>query len=571
MYLDFLVKVPEVHGKITIQIKNGIRYVNYEYERDYIPEKQYTKVKRVAIGKLSDGDLSMMLPNENFLKYFPDEQLPEEKDRLHRSSCLRIGGYLVIKKIIEEYKLSEMLEKYFSKRDCGLFLDLATYSVICESNVSQYYPDYAYDHALFTPKMRMYSDSTVSSFLSKITTDQKIEFLNEWNTGRNHREKIYISYDSTNKNSQAGDLELVEYGHPKVDKGLPVFNYSIAYDKYNSEPLFYEEYPGSIVDVAQLQDMLEKAKGYGYKKIGFILDRGYFSKKNLDYMDDCGYDFIIMVKGMAALVDHLILENKDTFEDDHDCSIREFKVYGTTIRKRVYESDKKNRYIHLFYSDIKKAKEREALENKIEKMENGLKRLIGKPVERRPACDHYFESFCGNDGLLAAVHARKDVLKREMSLCGYFAIITSQKMTAKEAISIYKSRDASEKVFMSDKSFLGNNALRVQTDERTSAKIFIEFVALIIRCRIYQKLKEALARSEKRANFMDVPAAVKELEKIEMIRQLDNVYRKDHAVTANQKIILSAFGIDEAYVNYYAKEISNQLVEISNDKSGKKA
>ena len=40
---------------------------------------------------------------------------------------------------------------------------------------------------------------------------------------------------------------------------------------------------------------------------------------------------------------------------------------------------------------------------------------------------------------------------------------------------------------------------------------------------------------------MTVPAALKELEKIEMVRQLDNVYRLDHAVTANQKTILNAY------------------------------
>ena len=33
-----------------------------------------------------------------------------------------------------------------------------------------------------------------------------------------------------------------------------------------------------------------------------------------------------------------------------------------------------------------------------------------------------------------------------------------------------------------------------------------------------------------------------ELEKIEMTRQLDKVYRLDHAVTKTQKVILSAFG-----------------------------
>ena len=104
------------------------------------------------------------------------------------------------------------------------------------------------------------------------------------NEKRDHREKIYISYDSTNKNCQAGDIELVEYGHPKDDKGLPVFNYSIACDTENKEPLFYEQYPGSVVDISQLQFMLEKAMGYGYKKVGFILDRGYFSKENIQYM-----------------------------------------------------------------------------------------------------------------------------------------------------------------------------------------------------------------------------------------------------------------------------------------------
>ena len=99
-----------------------------------------------------------------------------------------------------------------------------------------------------------------------------------------------------------------------MDQGSPIFNYSIAYDTRNKEPLFYEAYPGSINDVSQLKFMIDKAKGYGYKKIGFILDRGYFSKGNIEYMDHCGYSFVIMVKGMASLVNQLILENKGTFE-----------------------------------------------------------------------------------------------------------------------------------------------------------------------------------------------------------------------------------------------------------------
>ena len=57
-----------------------------------------------------------------------------------------------------------------------------------------------------------------------------------------------------------------------------------------------------LKDVSQLQCMLDKAGAYGYKNAGFILDRGYFSCEIIKYMDKRGYDFVIMVKGMKALV-----------------------------------------------------------------------------------------------------------------------------------------------------------------------------------------------------------------------------------------------------------------------------
>lgn len=260
MYLDFLVKTPNVAGKITYRKKADSTYVYYEYDRIYDKVTQITNPKRVTIGKVSQSDPTMMLPNEKYLKYFPDEETPEISNRANRSSCLKIGAWLVIRKIIEEYKLRDILEKYINKKDLGLVLDLAAYSIITENNAAQYYPDYAYNHPLFSDQMHIYSDSKVSELLQSMTEDQSVGFLNDWNAERDHREKIYISYDSTNKNCQAGDIEIVEYGHAKTDVGLPVFNYAVAYDSNNREPLFYEKYPGSINDVSQLQiTLLAKA------------------------------------------------------------------------------------------------------------------------------------------------------------------------------------------------------------------------------------------------------------------------------------------------------------------------
>ena len=127
----------------------------------------------------------------------------------------------------------------------------------------------------------------------------------------------------------------VEFGHPKVDVGQPVFNYAVEYDTHNQEPLFYEKYPGSLNDISQLQFMLDKALGYGYKKIGFILDRGYFSCENIQYMDKCGYSFVIMVKGMTSLVNELVLEHKGTFESKRVIKKNGIFICTTAFPKKV--------------------------------------------------------------------------------------------------------------------------------------------------------------------------------------------------------------------------------------------
>ena len=559
MYLDFLVKVPSVQGKITTKEKGGTVYVNYEVGREYYPDRKYTIPKRVTIGKLSKADRKMMVPNQNFLTYFPETELPEEKFNSNRSSCLRIGTYIVIQKIFEEYKLQELLERQFDDKDLGLFLDLIAYTITCENNAGQYYPMYAFGHPLFTEGMRVYSDTKVSDFLCGMTGEESIGFLNDWNESCDHREKIYISYDSTNKNSEAGNIEMVEFGEAKVDVGSPIFNYSIAYDTKNAKPLFYETYLGSIADISQLEYMLGKAKGYGYKNIGFILDRGYFSKGNIRKMDEYGYGFVIMVKGMAKLVNRLVLENKGRFEEERKYSIRKHHVYGITVKEKLYLDDEKDRYFHIYHSTGKEHGEKEELEETLERLGKALKAQYGTDYQLSDAEKEYFDTFYDRSGMLTLVREKDDVIKQALRLCGYFCIVTSDKMTAAEALDLYYSRDASEKLFRGDKSYLGNKSERTHYNESTEAKIFVEFVALIVRNRIYTKLKDELNRIDENPNYMTVPAALRELEKIEMIRGHDRIYRLDHAVTKTQKTILNAFDMDAAYVKRRAERISEQL------------
>ena len=163
------------------------------------------------------------------------------------------------------------------------------------------------------------------------------------------------------------------------------------------------------------------------------------------------------------------------------------------------------------------------------------------------------------DQLLQLAMENSDAIEEEIRLCGYFCIITSENMTASRALVQYKGRDISEKLFRSDKTFIGSRSERVQSSQSMSSKIFIEFVALIVRNRIYNLLKEQMLRMESKQKYMTVPAAIRELEKIEMVRRNGGRYKLDHAVTKTQKVILSSFGLDETNISSSAEEISKLL------------
>lgn len=564
---DVLIPVPE--GKVYMhKHKNGTTYVRYEVDRVYHPEKKYNVPKFVSIGKLSKEDDTKMQPNRNYFEFFPDIEVPEQRVGRVRSSCLKIGSYFVVRKIAESYGLPAMLESILGPERVGLFLDLACYCIICENNAAQYYPDYAYNHPLFTDNFRIYSDAKISQFLTEIGRDESISFLNAWNQNRDVSEHIYITYDSSDKKCQAGQIEMVEMGHGKRGVEEPIFNSSLAYDVNNREPLFYENYLGSIVDVSQLECMLSKARSYGYENVGFILDRGYFSYRNISYMDEHHFDFLIMVKGNRAMVEQIVSEPKGCFEESRKHSIRQHKVSGMTIRRPFFyrdEQDGKERYIHIYYSPQKAAKEREELESKLDAIAKKLEEQKGQEGLIDPSVAKYFELVYHQADdeeipTFMGAYEKNDAIDEAIKKCGYFAIISSAQMDAEQALDLYRSRDYSEKLFRADKTYLGNSTLRVHSQEAADTKLFIAFVALIIRNKMYTLLKDEMLKNDKKSNFMTVPAAIRELEKIEIIRHPDGRYRLDHAITANQKAILKAFNLTESKVKRSAIDIADKLM-----------
>ena len=131
MYLNTTVKIPEMKGKIITKKKGSTTYILYQYGNEYNPEKRYAVPLRAIVGKVSTEDPSVMFPNEKFQIYFPDAQIPEELPFAYRSCCLKLGSCVIIRKVLDEYKLTPMLRKRFGD-DTGLILDLVSYLIVEE-------------------------------------------------------------------------------------------------------------------------------------------------------------------------------------------------------------------------------------------------------------------------------------------------------------------------------------------------------------------------------------------------------------------------------------------------------
>ena len=560
--------IPSAPGKITRKKLSAGTYIYYEYSREYDKEKKFNIPRRACIGKQDLSNESRMFPNEKCYDFFPSE-IEIEHDS-SRSSCLRAGSFILIREFAEKLGLLSWLQGKFGSKNGGLILDLASYILIAEKNAAQHYPDYAYNHPLFTPDMRIYSDSKVGTlFKEGIRRDDVIAFTEWWNDSKDHRKRIYISYDSTNKISQAGDVELIEGGHAKDGPdGSPIVNISIATDVSESMPLFYEDYCGSIVDISQFEQMVEKAEALGYRNIGFILDRGYFSKANIADLDSRKYSFLIMVKGRRSLVASLVLSVKGTFEDRSANTIWEYAANGTTLEAKLYSEDKKIRYFHIYYSTEKYASERSSFETCIKKMAGTLDRMLGRKCGRLSlkVYARFFDLTLSNDKdmVLLMYSKNNEAIDEYIRYCGYYCLISSEKMTARQALLLYKSRDYSEKLFSADKTFTGSTAERIQSVEALRSKIFIEFIALILRSRLYCAINSHILATGRRPNYMNVVSVLSELEKIELIRIGDGVYHLDHAVTARQKDILSVFALGVDDIKDKCRTLSQTLAVIDN-------
>ena len=523
-------------------IDHNKKTVYFKIDHHYDSNKKYTVDKRLYIGKINNDN--KLIPNNNYFQLFEPTKLDEAP---LRCDSISIGSYAFINKASILSGIDDSLN-CFEECDKNLILDLAYYMICEQSAVFQHYPSFGYSHHVFSNNVK--SDSFISRFLtSDVITESTIDiFLNNWSK-YNNKKTIYLTYDSTNINYVGDGVTLAEMGHAKDDETKPQINIEYVVRLDNGIPIMYETYPGSIIDMVEFTKMSSRLKDNDYKNITLICDRGYISLENIKWLDNHNYDFILMLKNNLIDSKRIINEHFNEVKYNNEYYLNDYDIYVKSFMDKIYNIDKA-RYFHLIFNPDIMDTERKNLLNTVNKYEIE----IGKYIENKLSISkneenklsRYFEIKTNKQQKVLSYKKRNDVINDEVSKLGYYVIVTSKPISSATVIELYKGRDNVEKDFRSLKSSLGLSSFKVHSDRAIISKVFISFIACILRCYIFNEMKEL--RKQNKKDFT-INASLDEIDKVHAIYNYkNNKYALKYALTSKQKNILKTLNIDEKYL-----------------------
>lgn len=528
-------------------------YVYHVLESTYDPDKKYNTDKRVSIGKMVHGSKTKMIPNDRFRLYYPEllampEALPEPPDF---SQTLHAGAVVAERRTAQNIGLLRILSDIYGSTTADEIMDIVSFVLTEESAIFQHYPAFMRKHLPAGRQIR--SDSYISSrILHEEISDARIrEMLRQWNKLNCSSGMVYIGCDSTNFNTEAENIGIAEFGAAKDDPTKPQVNLAAAVSQADNTPLYYDLFPGSIIDLTECGQLIDQLHMFGYQNVGLLFDRGYFSEPNVRELDSLGFEFIMMLREDKKFVKKLIKAHMPKLKDNPDAYIGGMEVFGITAEGMLYD---KKRYFHIYYDEVKAGYAKRRFLNSLAALKSELLELKGKILRKNVNLKKYqawFDIEVVSDQekrILKSYSVKADKVNDRIACAGFFVIMTSESLDADAVLDIYRGRDNIEKFFRGIKSGMDFDSPGIHDDQSLAAKIHLMFIAGIIRNR-FALAGAVIKKATGNRKSYTVPAMIDQLEQIECTAFENGIYQRRYAFTAKQKLILEALGIDPSVID----------------------
>ena len=485
------------------------------------------------------------------------------------------GFHLVFGSITKRYKLQLFLEEAFPKQTALDILSLSWYIASEGSALSnsdswlEYYEN---------PRGAPISSQDISRLLDRITTDGMMSFYKFWlASNANGKDEDRTLYDLTSISFNGNSIHAADWGYKRdVDKSCQV-NFALMCKRKTGMPLFAWSMNGSISDVTTLEDTLGFIDKLGYKPNCLMMDRGFASKDNISYMLRRNYTFLQALRINAEWIHHLI----DAGEDERTSPDSMIKDDERTY----YSSKVKCQWTIFKHLSGRKAGREEISVNIFKSKEQNKDLAFGDDVKviAQNTCNFY-ALFCQDlvggqrDRFMESLKEERDRLieddystvKKELAkyfiinmpkfarhrsvsynldnikhfdtkYSGYVCFLSNDKSikNAEDALSEYSTRDYIEKDFDEMKNDLDMRRLRVHSDQRMKARLFIQFIAEIYMREIRIRLRDS--EECKRMTKRQIFSHLKTIYKIKFKGKYRDIRP---SLSKSQRSILQALDID---------------------------
>jgi hypothetical protein len=304
-------------------------------------------------------------------------------------------------------------------------------------NVSYYYNSSHLSDAFPDAKV---SPRSLSELLFSIGMERgkMVDFMKNFVEGSE-----FLVIDLTHIFSLSENIISATTGHNSEEDYTPQINLVLLYSLDKLQPSFFRLVPGSIRDVSVIPVSLKEA---GVKKAVIIGDKGFFSDKNIKFLDTEVLDYILPLKRNSSLIDYSPIQSGDK---------KNFEGHFL-FEKRViwyYERKKDDRRIIVFLDEKLKAEEE--------------KDFITHVENKKKPMDDYFD--------------------RQFKI-GTIAVVAKTSFHADEVFEYLKARVEIESLFDTFKNLLHADRSYMRDEAHLQGWMFVNFVSLLLYYKIYELL-----------------------------------------------------------------------------------
>lgn len=387
----------------------------------------------------------------------------------------------------------------------------------------------------------------------------------------------FYSLDLTSVSTYSKMQGWGQWGHNRDDEDLKQTNIAMVTDA-GGIPVMFRMLPGSIADMAIMKTTVDDMEKLGCKG-RLVMDRGFESADNVSALLDLGVDFTLpsnakaepIKKLMSMAVNEMKKASSHMFHEGSAYQYAEFEVgivdlddghqYIVRIPENQKDAAENNRRFEqarklkafVVYDPKKASDDMNQMMQMVHDMElklEGTRPRDPKATykELPPFVRRYLDYTVDDDGVMHMV--RKDnAFTFAGNRSGMFVMLSSLDTTFEEMMTSYDVRDWVEKAFDVYKNDLEGNRSRTGDPERARGRLFIKFIALMLRIHIQNALRDhdmnVLAGKEKKdsVNGMTVNEVLLSLNTVFAIGDTGN-WRLT-AISKNVREIYRLFGLEE--------------------------